>query len=87
MGVTSSFVAANRSGLPVRDMQLANDLEPASPLDQLLTNGLELNTAALESAVQGMEVTKSAEEAVSADGVDEVLASVLDEIDLTPTIE
>jgi hypothetical protein len=86
LGVSSSFVAANRSGLPVRDMQLANDLELASPLDQLLTNGLDLNTAALESAVQGMEVTDSAE-AVSADSVDEVLASVLDEIDIALTVE
>ncbi len=85
LGVTSSFVAANRSGLPVRDMQLASDLELASPLDQLLTNGLDLNTAALDSAVQGMEVNTT--EAASADSVDEVLASVLDEIDIALTVE
>ncbi|MGI9467590.1 MAG: tandem-95 repeat protein [Rubripirellula sp.] len=86
LGVTSSFVAANRSGLPVRDMQLANDQEVVSPLDQLLTNGLDLNTAALESAVQEMEVTDPAV-AASADSVDEVLASVLDEIDIALTVE
>jgi hypothetical protein len=86
LGVTSSFVAASRSGLPVRDMQLANDLEFASPLDQLLTKGLDLNSAALDSAVQGMEVADSTE-AASADSVDEVLASVLDEIDIALTVE
>ena len=86
LGVTSSFVAANRSGLPVRDMQLANDQEVVSPLDQLLTNGLDLNTAALESAVQEMEVTDPAV-AASADSVDEVLASVLDEIAIALTVE
>ncbi len=86
LGVTSSFVAASRSGLPVRDMQLASDLEFASPLDQLLTNGLDLNSAALDSAVQGMEAADSTE-AASADSVDEVLASVLDEIDIALTVE
>ncbi|MCH1441561.1 MAG: tandem-95 repeat protein, partial [Rubripirellula sp.] len=86
LGVTSSFVAASRSGLPVRDMQLANSLEVASPLDQLLANGLNLNTAALESAVQGMEETDSGE-AASADSVDQVLSSVLDEIDMGLTVQ
>jgi hypothetical protein len=85
LGVTSSFVAANRSGLPVRDMQLAND-ERATPLDQLLTNGLDLNTAALESVVQVMEEADSVE-AASADNVDQALASVLDEIDVALTVE
>ena len=92
LGVTSSFVAANRSGLPVRNMELAGDEWPvsdegiATPLDQLLANGLDLNTVALESAVQVMEESDSFE-AVSADSVDEALASVLDEIDVTLTVE
>ena len=84
--VTSSFVAANRSGLPVRDMQMVNDVEPTLPLDQLLAGGLDLNPAALESAVQGMEQTDPTQSA-SADDVDEVLASVLDEIDLALMVE
>jgi hypothetical protein len=87
LGVTSSFVAASRNGLPVRnmelasDMELANDEELATPLDQLLTNGLDLNTAALESVVQVMEDTDSVD-AASADSVDEALAWVLDEIEV-----
>ena len=87
LGVTSSFVAASRNGLPVRnmelasDMELANDKELATPLDQLLTNGLDLNTAALESVVQVMEDTDSVD-AASADSVDEALAWVLDEIEV-----
>ena len=86
LGATSSFVAANRSGLPVRDMQMVNDVEPTLPLDQLLAGGLELNTAGIESAVQGMEETYPAE-AASADSVDQVLASVLDEIDLALVVD
>ena len=87
LGVTSSFVAASRNGLPVRnmelasDMELANDKELATPLDQLLTNGLDLNTAALESVVQVMEDTDSVD-AASADSVDQALAWVLNEIEV-----
>lgn len=73
---------ANRT----RNSRIKIDLEFASPLDQLLTNGLDLNSAALDSAVQGMEAADSTE-AASADSVDEVLASVLDEIDIALTVE
>ena len=86
LGATSSFVAVSRSGLPVREMQLANDVESTSPLDQLLTQGLDLNTAAVESAVRGMEESDGSE-AASADSVDQVLASVLDEIDLALMVD
>jgi hypothetical protein len=91
-GVTSSFVAASRSGLPVRDMERVNDGELgnaegfATPLDQLLTSGLDLNSAALESAVQVMEESELVD-AASADHVDEALACVLDEIDVALTVE
>ena len=91
-GVTSNFVAASRSGLPVRNMEQVNDGQLdsgeglATPLDQLLTSGLNLDSAALESAVQVLEESELVE-AASADHVDEVLTSVLDELDVALTVE
>ena len=84
--VTSSFVAANRSSLPVRNMERVSQSELSNPLDRLLTNGLDLNAASLEAAVEIMEEADLTEVA-SSDNVDEALSSVLDELEVTLSLE
>ena len=88
LGTTTVFAAVNRSGLPIRAIEQVTDRQSDSddgfvnPLDQLLTNGLEFNAASLDSAVAAVDSSELSE-AASADQVDEVLASVLDEMDVT----
>ena len=92
LGTTTSFAAVNRSGLPIRAIEQVTDRQSDSddgfvtPLDHLLTNGLEFNAASLDSAVAAVDSSELSE-AASADQVDEVLASVLDEMDVTLPVE
>ena len=92
LGTTTSFAAVNRSGLPIRAIEQVTDRQSDSddgfvtPLDQLLANGLEFNAASLDSAVAAVDSSELSE-AASADQVDEVLASVLDEMDVALPVE
>ena len=87
LGVSSSFVAASRNAMPVRNIESVSHRDVDTTLDQVLASGLELSTSSIESVVEGIDKAGWEEDAASVDSVDEALASVLDEIEVTISVD
>ncbi|MFK8112174.1 MAG: Ig-like domain-containing protein [Rubripirellula sp.] len=82
--VTSSFVAPQTSGLPVRNVEQVRDentgVGEIVPHDLLLTSGFDISPVAAEHAVQA--VSSGGAAVSSSDSVDEALSLMLDEFTL-----
>ena len=82
VGVSSSFVAASRSAMPVRIMERVSDNALNTTLDHVLASGFDLSNSSVESVVEGLEKAGSEEDAASEESIDEALTSVLDDIEV-----